>query len=70
MIDERLRQGHLLRPVHRTVMAILAEANQSPLSSSWEHGETFLEQPHIVMRVHDAQLTSVVRIVAIASILP
>jgi hypothetical protein len=48
----------------------LSEANPSPLSARWEYGETFLEQPHIVMRVHDAHLTSVERIVTTASILP
>lgn len=70
MIDERLRQGRLMRTVHCTGALNPSEANQSPPGSSWEHGETFLEQPHIVMRVYDAQLTSVVRIVTTASILP
>lgn len=70
MIDERLRQGHSTRTVHGTDAPTPPEANPSPLSASWEYGETFLEQPHIVMRVHDAHLTSVERIVTTASILP
>lgn len=70
MIDERLRHVRLLRMVHRTIQRRSSEADPSPLSASWEYGETFLEQPHIVMRVYDARLTSVERIVTTASILP
>lgn len=59
-----------MRLVHDTNAATPSEANPSPLGASREYGETFLEQPHIVMRVHDAHLTSIERIVTTASILP